>query len=179
MCQTVEISKIFDFVKCLWNGIPNLACDKVEPSHSVALYNTIVVEFIYIDRRFNHYKWEYKRSRYRKFIYIRKGSDTLVSYQFYSNELHWLEIEDGFFDGWPNPPNKDKHRGIMEKSYKCLVAIDEKSNKIIGFINAISDGVLAAYIPLLEVLPQYQNQGIGSELVERMLLMFAKIKLRS
>ena len=38
-----------------------------------------------------------------------------------------------------------------------------------GFVNAVSDGVQAAYLPLLEVLPEYQKQGIGSELVKRML----------
>ncbi len=39
---------------------------------------------------------------------------------------------------------------------------------MIGFINAISDKVLSAYIPLLEVLPEYKHQGIGSKLVELM-----------
>ncbi|MBA2682288.1 MAG: GNAT family N-acetyltransferase, partial [Ktedonobacteraceae bacterium] len=34
---------------------------------------------------------------------------------------------------------------------------------------AITDHVLCAYIPLLEVLPSYQGQGIGTELVRRML----------
>lgn len=33
----------------------------------------------------------------------------------------------------------------------------------------MSDGVLSAYIPLLEVLPEAQRQGIGSELTRRML----------
>jgi ribosomal protein S18 acetylase RimI-like enzyme len=33
----------------------------------------------------------------------------------------------------------------------------------------ITDGVLSAYITFLEVLPAYQNQGIGQELVKRML----------
>jgi len=93
----------------------------------------------------------------------------LILYKFYSDDLKQLEIEDGFFKDWPNPPNKEKHRQILEKSYKSLVAIDEKSNKIIGFVNVVSDGILSAYIPLLEVLPQYQKQGIGSELVERIL----------
>jgi predicted N-acetyltransferase YhbS len=40
--------------------------------------------------------------------------------------------------------------------------------RLVGFINAISDGVLAAYLPLLEVLPEYQHRGIGSELARRM-----------
>ena len=41
-------------------------------------------------------------------------------------------------------------------------------DRVIGFITAISDGVLSAYIPLLEVLPAYQGQGIGGELIARM-----------
>ena len=40
---------------------------------------------------------------------------------------------------------------------------------MIGFINAISDKTLAAYIPLLEVVSGYRKQGIGTELVKRML----------
>ncbi|MFA5522836.1 MAG: GNAT family N-acetyltransferase [Tissierellales bacterium] len=93
----------------------------------------------------------------------------MISYKIYSDDLRQLEIGEGFFEGWPNPPSKEMHRKILEKSYKSLVAIDEKSNKIIGFINAVSDGVLSAYIPLLEVLPEYQKQGIGSKLVIKML----------
>lgn len=41
----------------------------------------------------------------------------------------------------------------------------DKSDRVVGFVNAISDGVLAAYIPLLEVRPECQRQGIGSELM--------------
>ncbi len=92
----------------------------------------------------------------------------MIQYKEYSSDLKYLQIGQGFFDGWPNPPSVEKHREILEKSYKAIVAVDE-NNIIIGFINAISDGVLSAYIPLLEVLPQYHNQGIGSELVKRML----------
>ena len=39
---------------------------------------------------------------------------------------------------------------------------------VVGFITAVSDHVSCAYIPHLEVLPDYQGQGIGSELVRRM-----------
>ncbi len=38
--------------------------------------------------------------------------------------------------------------------------IDDINNKVVGFITAISDGVISAYIPLLEVLPKYQNMKI-------------------
>jgi ribosomal protein S18 acetylase RimI-like enzyme len=75
----------------------------------------------------------------------------------------------GFFVGWPNPPSPEMHYKLLKGSYKFVLVIDEKSNQVIGFINAISDGVLAAYIPLLEVLPEYQNQGIGQKLVQTLL----------
>ena len=44
-----------------------------------------------------------------------------------------------------------------------------EDGRVVGFVTAISDGVLSAFIPLLEVLPDHQRQGIGSELVRRML----------
>ncbi|WP_124727420.1 GNAT family N-acetyltransferase [Staphylospora marina] len=49
-----------------------------------------------------------------------------------------------------------------------VLAVDEDSGKAAGFINAVSDGVLSAYIPLLEVLPQYRNRGIGTQWVQLM-----------
>ncbi|MGH2551038.1 MAG: GNAT family N-acetyltransferase, partial [Thermomicrobiales bacterium] len=48
------------------------------------------------------------------------------------------------------------------------IAVDAESGTVIGFITAITDGALSAYIPLLEVLPSYQRRGIGQELVRRM-----------
>ncbi|WP_274365747.1 GNAT family N-acetyltransferase [Paenibacillus thermotolerans] len=82
---------------------------------------------------------------------------------------------DGFFVGWPNPPSANKLFEILSNSYKFVLAIDEKTDKVIGFITAISDGVLSAYIPLLEVLPYYQKQGIGSEMVKRLLQQLSDI----
>ena len=38
-----------------------------------------------------------------------------------------------------------------------------------GFVNMLSDGILTAFIPWLEVLPEYQRQGIGDELMRRVL----------
>ena len=40
---------------------------------------------------------------------------------------------------------------------------------LLGFITAITDGHFAAYIPLLEVRPDWQHHGIGSELSRAML----------
>lgn len=46
------------------------------------------------------------------------------------------------------------------------MAIDDDKKEIVGFINVVSDRVLTAYIPLLEVIPSYKNMGIGGELVK-------------
>lgn len=75
----------------------------------------------------------------------------------------------GFFVDWPNPPSSKTHLKLLQNSSKVVIAIDPLVNKVVGFITAISDGVLSAYIPLLEVLPEYQAQGIGQLLVEKML----------
>lgn len=78
-------------------------------------------------------------------------------------------LEGGFFVGWPNPPSLSTHYQLLESSYRIVLAIDDKINQVVGFIHAISDGVLSAYILILEVLPSYQSQGIGAELVRRLL----------
>jgi GNAT superfamily N-acetyltransferase len=79
------------------------------------------------------------------------------------------EMLSGFFVGWPNPPSQETHLRILRNSRFVVVAIDKRANRVVGFANAVSDGVLSAYIPLVEVLPDYQGQGIGTELVKRML----------
>lgn len=76
---------------------------------------------------------------------------------------------EGFFVGWPNPPTSATHLKILQGSQHILLALDDSTSNVVGFITAISDGVLSAYIPLLEVLPPAQGQGIGKQLVERML----------
>jgi|SRR3982074_1909792 ribosomal protein S18 acetylase RimI-like enzyme len=74
---------------------------------------------------------------------------------------------EGFFEGWPKPPTTHTHLEILRGSDHVVLAVDPV--RVVGFITAISDGVLSAYIPLLEVLPDYRQQGIGSELVRQML----------
>lgn len=75
----------------------------------------------------------------------------------------------GFFVGWPNPPAPETHLRILEGSYAIILAVDAASRRVVGFVNAVSDGVLAAYIPLLEVLPEYQKKGVGRELMRRII----------
>lgn len=71
--------------------------------------------------------------------------------------------------GWPNPPSLETHLRLLQNSDHFVLAVDEETGNAVGFITAISDGVLSAYIPLLEVLPAYRGKGIGQELIRRML----------
>ena len=75
---------------------------------------------------------------------------------------------DGFFVGWAKPPTLQKRRQVLQQSDFVLLAIDSETDKMVGFITAITDG-LFAYIPLLEVLPDYKGRGIGKTLVKKML----------
>ncbi|GEL03529.1 N-acetyltransferase [Rummeliibacillus stabekisii] len=89
----------------------------------------------------------------------------------YTNSLDNISSDmlQGFFVDWPNPPSPITHLQLLKNSNKVVLALDKEKNKVVGFITAISDGVLSAYIPLLEVLPEYKSKGIGKDLVKRML----------
>jgi ribosomal protein S18 acetylase RimI-like enzyme len=78
------------------------------------------------------------------------------------------ELE-GFFVDWPSPPSPERHLEVLRGSDYVVLAREDECGRVVGFITAISDGVLSAFIPLLEVLPEHQGHGIGSELVRRML----------
>ena len=75
----------------------------------------------------------------------------------------------GFFVGWPKPPSPETHVKILQGSSYVVLAVETESDNVIGFVNATSDRVLSAYIPLLEVLPEFQGRGIGGELVRRLM----------
>lgn len=87
----------------------------------------------------------------------------------YTNSLAGItpdHLKGGFFVGWPNPPAPSDHYRILAGSSAIVLALE--ADQVVGFITAISDSVSCAYIPHLEVLPTYQGQGIGTELVKRL-----------
>ena len=89
----------------------------------------------------------------------------------YRTELEGISPDqlDGFFVGWPSHPSKEAHYHLLECSDAIVLAVDERFERVVGFITAHTDKVLSAYIPLLEVLPEYQGRGIGHQLVRLML----------
>jgi GNAT superfamily N-acetyltransferase len=89
----------------------------------------------------------------------------------YTDSLDGIEPRQlgGFFVDWPNPPSPDTHLRLLSGSDHVVLAIDLETDHVIGFVTALSDGVLSGFIPLLEVLPAYQGQGIGQALMTRIL----------
>lgn len=75
----------------------------------------------------------------------------------------------GFFQGWKSPRTPEEHLEMLKNSTHVMLAIDTETDRVVGLVTALTDHVQAAFIPLLEVLPEYQHQGIGTELVSRML----------
>ncbi len=83
------------------------------------------------------------------------------------------EMLKGFFQGWKEPHTPEEHLRILRHSDYIVLALDTEKSRVVGFITTLTDKIQSAFIPLLEVLPEYQRQGIGTELVTRML---AKLK---
>ncbi len=73
----------------------------------------------------------------------------------------------GFFVGWKTPLSARQHLKILQNSAHIVWA--EENGRCVGFINAITDGMVFAFIPMLEVIPEYQGRGIGTKLMELML----------
>ncbi|MCR2805141.1 GNAT family N-acetyltransferase [Paenibacillus soyae] len=55
----------------------------------------------------------------------------------------------------------------IKGSHSIVAAWD--GDKLIGMINALSDGVLTVYFHYMLVNPSYQGEGIGREMMNRML----------
>lgn len=92
----------------------------------------------------------------------------------YIDHLEGCFLE-GFCDGWKKPLSPLQLREVIANSTYKVLAIDTATSKVVGIITALSDNVNWAFIPYLEVLPEYQKQGIGTELMRMMLAQLAHI----
>ena len=92
----------------------------------------------------------------------------MVGYVSTADGIQHDQLTGGFFVGWPARPSPQRHLELLRGSHAVELAVD--GEQVIGFATAISDGAISAYIPLLEVLPEYQGQGIGTELIRRLLV---------
>ena len=68
----------------------------------------------------------------------------------YANTPRGVRAEQliGFFVGWPAPPTPERHLELLRGSDAVVIAIDELH--VVGYVTAVSDGVLSAFIPFLE-----------------------------
>jgi predicted N-acetyltransferase YhbS len=89
----------------------------------------------------------------------------------YCLTAHSVSEEDleSFFVGRPQRPDLSTHLKLLRHSDYVVVAKDSRTGHVVGFVTAISDPVMSAYLPLLEVLPEYRGQRTAAELIRRML----------
>lgn len=98
----------------------------------------------------------------------------MIEYRTTIENLTAAELN-GFFGGWAKPLSSEQHYLILQNSSYVVLAYDTENSKVIGFVNALSDRVNFAFIPMLEVLPEYQHRGIGSKLVQKMFYLLKDI----
>lgn len=67
---------------------------------------------------------------------------------------------------WSSANKPNELRDALMNSHALLTAWD--GARLVGLGNAISDGHLVVYYPHLLVDPEYQGNGIGSELMRRL-----------
>lgn len=67
--------------------------------------------------------------------------------------------------GW-NRMEKEYKNPLMTSYYHIAVY---ENDKLIGYIDSVSNGVSDAYIQDLMVCPDYQGKGIGTDLMDKMI----------
>lgn len=98
----------------------------------------------------------------------------MIAYETSVEGLRTSDLE-GFFVDWPTRPSPELHLRVLRGSDHVVLAREDTSGRVVGFVTAVGDGALSAYLPLLEVLPAFQGQGIGSELVRRVLALLEDV----
>ena len=93
-----------------------------------------------------------------------------VSYEEYRHDSTEVTDEDltDFFEGWPSKPSPSILLAVLGRSH-CSFIARTGGGRVIGVVSAISDGVLSASIPLLEVVPEFRGRGIGTRLMRLVL----------
>jgi predicted N-acetyltransferase YhbS len=70
--------------------------------------------------------------------------------------------------GWQHRvSDPEKFRKMMENTSRAIVAVDD--SRIVGFARALCDEVSNGYISMVAVAAERRGQGIGRELVQRLI----------
>ena len=85
-----------------------------------------------------------------------------------TKEFTVAELQDLFLSvKWSSGNYPEKLKVAMLNSHAVFSAWD--GDKLVGLMNCLSDGIMTAYFHYLLVRPEFQNQGIGKELVNLMI----------
>ena len=96
---------------------------------------------------------------------IQGGLMTEIEYKD-THEFKKADLQDLFLSvGWSSGHFPEKLQVAMRNFETVISAWD--GEKLVGMICAMDDGVMNAYVHYLLVRPEYQDKGIGKELVSR------------
>jgi ribosomal protein S18 acetylase RimI-like enzyme len=84
-------------------------------------------------------------------------------------------LHGGFFAEWTRPLTPEVHLRVMQRCDYAVLALDDATGNVVGYVTALSDGILSVFIPNLEVLAAYHGQGIGSELMRRVFARYENV----
>jgi GNAT superfamily N-acetyltransferase len=97
--------------------------------------------------------------------------NTNFQYKF-TKEIDVQPLEELFLSvEWDSAKFSEKLRQAIADSHTVVTAWDV--DKLVGLVNALSDGIMTAYIHYMLVHPDYQKLGIGRELMNRILAQYA------
>ena len=71
--------------------------------------------------------------------------------------------------GWPKPDEKQSYKSLQNSDY-LVSAIDEGSGKVVGMARCVGDGAMAEMIIDVVVCPEYQNMGIGTCMINNLIV---------
>ena len=88
----------------------------------------------------------------------------------YSESLESVDDADleGFLLHWDFTPPAGTLLRMLKASSVVILARDPDSSQICGYVAALTDHVVCAYISAIEVRPEYRKRGIGMALLNRM-----------
>jgi ribosomal protein S18 acetylase RimI-like enzyme len=81
------------------------------------------------------------------------------------NDIIEIAELDSFFQNWKSPPSMRIKQQLLDGS-NLIITAREQNRQLVGFLTAITDNAMHAFITLVEVLENYQKQGIGKNLVK-------------
>ncbi|MBM7613810.1 GNAT family N-acetyltransferase [Alkaliphilus hydrothermalis] len=78
--------------------------------------------------------------------------------------------------GWGMSSN-EKLEQSLNLSWGWITAREEPSGELVGFVQILSDGIKHAYILRMLVAPDYQGQGIGTKIIDELMILLRENKI--